>query len=54
MLFSKIASRNNVKVVRFAHGGERIFFKDSYYDYELINVDEYVSYSLFTKIIYQK
>lgn len=45
MLCANVAKKNNIKVVRAAHGGERIFFQDSFWDYELINVDEYISYA---------
>lgn len=46
-LISSVVRKNNTKIIRFAHGGERCFFRDTWYwDNELFQTDEYITYGI--------
>ena len=50
ILASYIANKNNIQVTRFAHGLDRVFFLDDFWDYELKGINNYVNFSDFSNI----
>ena len=55
-LFSVILKKEGIKVIRFNHGGDRCFFKDSYFwdNGDLDYIDEYVTYGIKWKVWLEK
>ena len=45
MLATYLGQINDIKIIRFAHGFERIFFNDDFWEYELKGASQYVNYS---------